>query len=202
MDNVAEQADLEFIASTVPYYPFHGVPRFYDISGMLANPDAFQRCIDIFVKKYKDLQVDFIAGLDARGFIYGPPLALALKKPFVMIRKAGKLPNATTGAEYFKEYKGASATGGDTLCMPRNVVAPGSRILVIDDLMATGGTLIAACDLLTSVGAEIVECAVIVELKALGGVDKLKAKHPTANVWSLLDESMLQLEGVVEEDRA
>ena len=151
--NAADQAELELIANTIPYYPFHGVPRFYDISGLVANPDAFQvlllsftcvvftsiqRCIDIFTRRYKDFSVDFIAGLDARGFIFGPPLALALKIPFVMIRKAGKLPNATTGAEYYKEYQGASATGGDSLCMPRNVVSPGSRVLVIDDLMATG----------------------------------------------------------------
>ncbi|CAE7517419.1 apt, partial [Symbiodinium microadriaticum] len=151
--NTVDQADLELIANTIPYYPFHGVPRFYDISGLIANPDAFQRCIDVFTRKYKDFSVDFIAGLDARGFIFGPPLALALKIPFVMIRKAGKLPNATTGSEYYKEYQGASATGGDSLCMPRNVVTPGSRVLVIDDLMATGGTLVAACDLLVSVGA-------------------------------------------------
>jgi adenine phosphoribosyltransferase len=106
----------------------------------LSNPHCIllQRCIDIFTRKYKDFSVDFIAGLDARGFIFGPPLALALKIPFVMIRKAGKLPNSTTGAEYYKEYQGASATGGDSLCMPRNVVTPGSRVLVIDDLMATG----------------------------------------------------------------
>ena len=126
------------IASTIAYYPFHGIERFYDISGMLSSPEAFQLCIDIFVERYSDSSslrsVDVIAGLDARGFILGntsycsllpflplsfpllpsnplysvlgPPIALALKKPFVMIRKKGKLPNAITGAEYFKEYQG------------------------------------------------------------------------------------------------
>jgi adenine phosphoribosyltransferase len=71
----------------IPYYPFHGVPRFYDISGMTQNPEIFQLTVDIFVRRYSKLNVDFIAGLDARGFILGPPLALALKIPFVMIRK-------------------------------------------------------------------------------------------------------------------
>jgi adenine phosphoribosyltransferase len=74
-----------------------GVPRFYDISGMTHDPAAFQMCIDIFVKRYANLNVDLIAGLDARGFVLGPPIALALKKPFVMLRKKGKLPNAITG---------------------------------------------------------------------------------------------------------
>jgi adenine phosphoribosyltransferase len=97
-----------------------------------------QRCIDLFVQRYQGSNVDFIAGLDARGFIFGPPLSLALKIPFVMVRKQGKLPNSVSGAEYFKEYQGVSASGGDTLCVPRNVIPPGSRVLVIDDLMATG----------------------------------------------------------------
>lgn len=183
------------IASVIPYYPFHGVPRFYDISGMTHDPEAFQLCIDIFVRRYASLGVDAIAGLDARGFVLGPPIALALKLPFIMIRKTGKLPNAVTGGEYYKEYQGASATGGDELCISRTAVKPGARILVIDDLVATGGTLIAACDLLASVGATIVECACMVELKGLGGYAKLQARHPGVNVWGLISEDILQLEG-------
>lgn len=175
---------------------------------MTQDPEAFQLCIDVFVRRYSDLNVDMIAGLDARGFILGPPIALALKKPFVMIRKKGKLPNAVTGAEYFKEYSGENANGGDELCLSRSAIRPGARVLVIDDLVATGGTLIAACDLLHSVGLtvcssfslriaavvsqllffafshllKIVECACIVELKALQGYQKLQAKHPGVEV--------------------
>jgi adenine phosphoribosyltransferase len=126
------------IASVIPYYPFHGVPRFYDISGIIHNPDIFQLVVDVFVRRYASLGVDRIAGLDARGFILGPPIALALKKPFVMIRKSGKLPNAITGAQYFKEYQGANAAGGDELCISRTAIKPGERVLVIDDLVATG----------------------------------------------------------------
>ena len=189
--------EAQRIASVIPYYPFHGVPRFYDISGMTHDPEAFQLCIDIFVRRYKTLGVDAIAGLDARGFVLGPPIALALCKPFIMIRKTGKLPNSVTGGEYFKEYQGANAAGGDELCISRTAVKEGSRILVIDDLVATGGTLMAACDLLKSVGATIVECACMVELKGLGGYAKLQARHPGVKVWGLISEDVLQLEGTI-----
>lgn len=119
------------IAAVIPYYPFHGVPRFYDISGMTHNPEIFQLCIDVFVRRYRDLGVDSVAGLDARGFVLGPPIALALKKPFIMIRKVGKLPNAVTGSQYYKEYQGSNAAGGDELCISRTAIKPGDRVLVI-----------------------------------------------------------------------
>ena len=183
------------IASVIPYYPFHGVPRFYDISGMTQNPDKFQLCTDIFAKRYASLEVDCIAGLDARGFVLGPPIALALKKPFVMVRKQGKLPNSVAGGVYRKEYKGDNAAGGDSLCVSKTSIKPGNRVLVIDDLVATGGTLIAACDLLASLGAVIVECACIVELKMLNGYGKLKEKHPDVQVFGLISEDILQLKG-------
>lgn len=126
------------IAAVIPYYPFHGVDRFYDISGMTHNPDVFQLCIDVFVRRYANMNVDAVAGLDARGFVLGPPIALALKKPFIMVRKQGKLPNAVSGREYRKEYVGDNATGGDELCVSRTAITPGARVLVIDDLVATG----------------------------------------------------------------
>jgi adenine phosphoribosyltransferase len=183
------------IASVIPYYPFHGIDRFYDISGMLSDPEAFQMTVDIFVERYRDMNVDFVAGLDARGFVLGPPIALALKKPFVMIRKKGKLPNAVTGNEYFKEYKEGGKVAGDELCMSRVATQAGQRALVIDDLVATGGTLIAACDLLTSVNVTVVECACMVELKALGGYERLRAKYPDIRVWGLISEDVLTLAG-------
>jgi adenine phosphoribosyltransferase len=105
---------------------------------MTQDPAAFQLCIDIFVKRYSGMAIDAIAGLDARGFVLGPPIALALKLPFIMIRKKGKLPNAVTGEEYRKEYQGANASGGDELCISRTASKEGARVLVIDDLVATG----------------------------------------------------------------
>jgi len=133
VNRFAKSLLLSYIPHTSP-----GVPRFYDISGMTQNPAAFQLCIDIFVKRYAGLAVDAIAGLDARGFVLGPPIALALKLPFIMIRKKGKLPNAVTGEEYRKEYEGANANGGDELCISRTAIKDGARVLVIDDLVATG----------------------------------------------------------------
>lgn len=105
---------------------------------MTHNPAAFQLCIDIFVRRYSTLDVDAIAGLDARGFILGPPIALALKKPFIMIRKAGKLPNSVSGSQYHKEYRGDNHAGGDELCISRTATSVCNRVLVIDDLVATG----------------------------------------------------------------
>jgi adenine phosphoribosyltransferase len=122
---------------------------------MLHDPEAFQLCVDIFVQRYAGMEVDAIAGLDARGFVLGPPIALALRKPFIMIRKKGKMPNAISGAEYRKEYKGENSSGGDELCISRTAIRPGQRILVIDDLVATGGTLIAACDLIKDIGGVV-----------------------------------------------
>ena len=133
--------EARMIASVIPYYPFHGVDRFYDISGMTQDPAAFKLCIDIFVRRYSAMGVDAIVGLDARGFVLGPPIALALGKPFIMIRKKGKLPNAVSGTEYHKEYTGANATGGDEFCISRTSIKrrePKMRVLVIDDLVATG----------------------------------------------------------------
>jgi adenine phosphoribosyltransferase len=105
---------------------------------MTHNPEIFQLCIDVFVNRYSKLDIDFIAGLDARGFVLGPPIALALKKPFVMVRKSGKLPNCVSGQEYFKEYKEDNQVKGDELCVSRTVPTLGKRALLIDDLIATG----------------------------------------------------------------
>ena len=94
--------EAQRIASVIPYFPFKGIDRFYDISGLCSNPTEFQLVIDIFTQRYRELEFDAIIGLDARGFILGPPVALALQKPFVMVRKTGKLPNARSGGEYCK----------------------------------------------------------------------------------------------------
>jgi adenine phosphoribosyltransferase len=86
----------------IPYYPFKGVDRFYDIGGLLMHPPLMRRCIDLFADRYRGKPIDKIGGLDARGFILGPPIAMALDVPFFMLRKKGKLPNAVTGGAYSK----------------------------------------------------------------------------------------------------
>ena len=91
------------IASVIPYYPFKGIDRFYDIQGLLNHPDLFQSTIDVFVERYRGLAIDRIGGFDARGFVLGPPIALALKVPFFMLRKSNKMPNTiSTDSTYTK----------------------------------------------------------------------------------------------------
>lgn len=148
------------IAEFLPYFPFKGIPRFYDIGGFLARPDIFQKIVDIFASRYAEIGIDSVAGLDARGFILGPPIALALNKPFIMMRKKGKMPNSIQSEKYETEY--GSRAG---MTVQRDKISKGDRVLVIDDLVATGGTLSSAISLVHMLGGTVVECACVVELK-------------------------------------
>jgi adenine phosphoribosyltransferase len=148
------------IAQYLPYFPFKGIPRFYDIGGFLYEPKIFEKIVDIFVERYAALEIDVICGLDARGFILGPPIALKLQKPFVMMRKPGKMPNTITSDDYQTEYGGRSG-----LTVQKDKIKPGHRVLIIDDLVATGGTLGSAMSLVKMLGGVVVECACVVELK-------------------------------------
>lgn len=133
------------------------------------KPQAFRHCIDDFVERYTGQPVDVIAGFEARGFIFGPPVALALGIPFVPLRKPGKLPGAVVRVSYELEY------GSDTLEMHEDAVAAGQSVVLIDDLVATGGTLAAGVALIERVGARVHECAAVIELPELRGRDKLGA---------------------------
>eukprot|EP00298_Acanthocystis_sp_HF-20_P001417 c11831_g1_i1.p1 GENE.c11831_g1_i1~~c11831_g1_i1.p1 ORF type:complete len:223 (-),score=93.34 c11831_g1_i1:21-656(-) len=186
------------IASVIPYYPFKGIDKFYDITGFLSRPDVFQLVIDLMTHRYRSMNIDAIGGIDARGFVLGPPVALALKIPFFMLRKKGKLPNSVTGASYTKEY-----AGSDSLCVSRGVLKPKSRVLLVDDLLATGGTFIAAIELLKSLDIVIAECACVVELKNLNGRQKFdKSGHSDVPIWSLIDETLLTLNGLADPEVA
>ena len=187
-------ATAKRIASVTPYFPFKGIPRFYDIGGFLKNPAEFQLAIDAFVERYASMDIDAIAGFDARGFILGPPVALALKKPFIMLRKEGKMPNAITGAKYSKEY-----AGNDSLSIPRGSISEGDRVLLIDDLVATGGTLVAGIDLVKQMGGVPVEAACVVELKFLNAKKKFAENgHSDVPIWALMDENILTLDGLAD----
>ena len=118
------------IAAVVPYYPFKGIPRFYDIGGFLERPDIFQKVIDAYVHRYKGIGVDSIGGFDARGFVLGPPIAIALNKPFFMVRKPGKMPNTVSSSAYSVEYGEREG-----MCISRGSVKKGDRVLLIDDLV-------------------------------------------------------------------
>lgn len=130
-------------------------------------PQAFRHCIDDFVARYTGAGVDVVAGFEARGFIFGPPLALALGVPFVPLRKPGKLPGEVVRVEYELEY------GSDVLEMHVDAVEKGAKVVLIDDLVATGGTLAAGIALIEQVGAVVHECAAVIELPELNGRAKL-----------------------------
>jgi hypothetical protein len=97
---VQDGPEAREIARVIPYFPFKNIPRFYDIGGFLSKPEVFQRIVDIFAARYSGIGIDSVAGLDARGFVLGPPIALALGKPFIMIRKKGKMPNCIESPPY------------------------------------------------------------------------------------------------------
>lgn len=147
-------------------FPKPGI-LFKDITPMLAHPPAFQTVIARMAAQFANRDIDVIAAAEARGFIFGAPLALELNAGFVPIRKPGKLPYATIALEYQLEY------GKDKLEVHKDAFPQGSRVLLIDDVLATGGTMKACRDLVESTGAEVVACAFVLELSFLGGRDKL-----------------------------
>ncbi|KAH7291478.1 hypothetical protein KP509_29G018400 [Ceratopteris richardii] len=149
---------------------------FQDITTLLLDPKAFQDSIDIFVERFKDKKITVVAGIEARGFIFGPSIALALGAKFVPLRKPKKLPGEVIFEEYMLEY------GTDRLEMHVGAVQEVDRALVVDDLIATGGTLCAAIKLLERAGAEVVECACIIEIPELKGRANPIAEKVRSNV--------------------
>ncbi|KAL3634136.1 adenine phosphoribosyltransferase [Castilleja foliolosa] len=153
----------------IPDFPKPGI-LFQDITTLLLDPKAFKDTIDLFVERYKDKNINVVAGVEARGFIFGPPIALAIGAKFVPMRKPKKLPGEVISEEYSLEY------GTDKIEMHVGAVQSGERAIVVDDLIATGGTLNAAIRLLERVGVDVVECACVIELPELKGRDKLGDK--------------------------
>ncbi|KAK2848624.1 hypothetical protein Q5P01_008458 [Channa striata] len=150
-------------------FPKKGV-LFRDICPILKDPASLTAVTDLFeehVKKHYK-QVDLIVGMDARGFLFGPLLAQRLGIGFVLVRKKGKLPGPTVSVAYDLEYGKAEAE------IQEDAVAPGQKVVLIDDLLATGGTLYAACELMRKQKAEVLGCMVVIELKELKGTDRLK----------------------------
>jgi adenine phosphoribosyltransferase len=159
--------DLREKIRTVPNWPIEGV-MFRDITTLLQDPEAFRESVDRLYNRYKDVEIDKIVGIDARGFIHGAVLAYKLNVGFVPVRKKGKLPYKTVRAEYSLEY------GEDVVEMHEDAIKKGEKVLIVDDLIATGGTIAAAAQLVEKLGGEIVECAFMVELPDLNGREKIK----------------------------
>ncbi len=158
--------DLAQFIRNVPDFPKPGI-QFKDITTLLLVPEAFQYVTEQFRARYAGQQVDAIVGVDARGFIFGATLALALGLPFVAARKQGKLPADTISAEYDLEY------GKAVVELHRDAIKPGDRVVIIDDLLATGGTVAAVAELVGQLGGSVAEASFVVELPPLGGRQKL-----------------------------
>lgn len=158
--------EIRSFIRTIPDYPKAGI-TFYDITPLLGNGAAFQRAIDLMYEKSAAWRPTKIAAAEARGFLFGAPLALRFNLGFVPIRKPGKLPFTTLSKSYDLEY------GANTLCMHNDALSPDDRVLIVDDVLATGGTVRAMIDLVEECGARVAGCVMLMELEALEGRKKL-----------------------------
>jgi adenine phosphoribosyltransferase len=161
------RAEIERAIRNIPDFPKPGI-QFKDITPVLADARLFSGSIDLMTQNYKPGMVDAVVGIDARGFIFAAAAAVKLEAGFVPIRKKGKLPYQTHEQEYNLEY------GTATVAVHVDALKPGSRVLLIDDLLATGGTAAAAAALVQKLGAQILEISFLIELSFLGGRQKLK----------------------------
>lgn len=159
--------ELAGLIRDVPDFPIEGI-LFKDITTLIRNGDAFREVIDWMVDLYAGSNIDTVVAIEARGYIFGAPLAYHLGAGFVPIRKPGKLPAQTISESYELEY------GTNSLEMHEDGIEPGQRVLVIDDLLATGGSARAAVNLVDRLGGEIIGVAFLIELDFLNGREKLE----------------------------
>ena len=173
--------DLKSVIRTIPNWPKQGV-MFRDITTLLKDAKAFNYVIDKLCERYKNDNIDLVAGIESRGFILGGAVAHRLHKGFVPIRKEGKLPAKTNKEHYELEY------GRAVVEVHVDAIPKGARVLLVDDLIATAGTLMASINLIEKLGGQVIECAVIIELPDLHGREKIEAK-------GYILFSMVQFEG-------
>ena len=164
--NPVSIVELAGAIRNIPDFPKPGI-QFKDITPVLADARLFAGTIDHLTSRFSPGEVDAVVGIDARGFIFAAAAAYRLKCGFVPVRKKGKLPHQTYEQSYDLEY------GSNTVAIHIDAVKPGSRVLLIDDVLATGGTMRACHDLVESTGAEVVACAFVLELSFLGGRERL-----------------------------
>jgi adenine phosphoribosyltransferase len=167
-------ADIERAIRNVPDFPKAGI-QFKDITPVLADARLFSGGVELLIERFEPGMVDAVVGIDARGFIFAAAAAVKLQAGFVPVRKKGKLPFQTHEQEYALEY------GTATIAVHVDALKPGSRVLLIDDLLATGGTAAAAAALVQRLGARILEISFLIELGFLAGREKLKS-YPVRSV--------------------
>ena len=165
---------IEDYVRSIPDFPEPGI-IFRDVTSILQEADGLKLAIDSMQECLKDTDVDVIVGTESRGFMFGVPIAYNLHKPFVPVRKKGKLPCETVSRSYDLEY------GSATIEMHRDSIKPGQKVAVIDDLIATGGTVEAAVKLIEELGGEVVKIVFLMELAGLKGREKL-AGYDVASV--------------------
>lgn len=151
---------------TVPNYPKEGI-MFRDVTSLIENPTAFHQSVELLIEPYRNMEFTKVVGTEARGFLFGAPVALALGLGFVPVRKPGKLPRETINESYELEY------GQDRLEIHTDAIQPGDRVLLVDDLLATGGTIEASAKLIRRLGGIVEHAAFVVALPSLGGVQRL-----------------------------
>lgn len=158
---------IEDYITSIPDFPEPGI-IFRDITTVIGSAEGLQLAVDEMAARMDEGEFDVIAGLESRGFLFGMPIAYKLRKPFIPIRKKGKLPRETVEASYTLEY------GVATIEVHKDDVKPGDRVVLVDDLIATGGTLEAAARLLTQLGAKVVKIVCLMELAGLHGRDRIQ----------------------------
>jgi len=158
---------IKELIRTIPHYPHNGI-MFRDITTLLKDPAGLQLTINTLASRYREMKIDKVVGIEARGFIIGAPLAYILEVGFIPIRKKGKLPSQTIGHDYELEY------GADRIEIHTDAISPGERVLLVDDLIATGGTAEAALALIAKMNAITVECAFVIDLPEVGGRERLE----------------------------
>lgn len=166
--------NIEEYVVSIPDFPEEGI-IFRDVTSVLQDADGLHLAIDEIQKRLEGIDFDVIAGTESRGFIFGMPVAYNLHKPFVLVRKKGKLPRETVSMEYELEY------GRAVIEMHKDAVKPGQKVVLIDDLIATGGTIEAAVKLVEQLGGEVVKIVFLMELAGLKGREKL-AKYAVDSV--------------------
>ena len=165
---------LEEYVRSIPDFPEEGI-IFRDVTSVLQDADGLKLAIDSMQELLKDVDFDVVVGAESRGFVFGTPIAYNLHKPFLLVRKKGKLPCETISKEYDLEY------GSAVIEMHKDSIKPGQKVVLVDDLIATGGTIEAAAELIESLGGQVVKIVFLMELAGLKGRERLE-KYDVASV--------------------